>query len=270
VKTDKGLLRVLWTIYLLTISIVAIGAGSEAIANFLKSGVNDQWLGFAGSIVGGLMTAAAGIAAWIAVRRTIDANSADVNLQISSQKQADADRAKALAANLARALHAELADLVARCCFDSEGRWKRYWPANAQIDLLAAHELRPFAPTQPTIFSNASSELASLGADAPLRLVQFYNSLTALRRDIGDIADGLTGNPANQALVRQIAKRFLFTLRPGLDALHALGCLVPNAEDVERLAIEAYDANRQDGPPPDGTLRVRIKRLLKSTEAGAR
>ncbi|MCK1296759.1 MULTISPECIES: hypothetical protein [unclassified Bradyrhizobium] len=73
---------------------------------------------------------------------------------------------------------------------------------------LGKNELRSFAPAEPTIFANASGELGLLGKDAPLRLVQFYNSLAALRRDIRDIADGLTGNPANARLVRQVASPF--------------------------------------------------------------
>ncbi|QIG93782.1 helix-turn-helix domain-containing protein [Bradyrhizobium sp. 6(2017)] len=165
--------------------------------------------------------------------------------------------------DLARALHAELADLVARCCFDSENKWRQYWPASAQGTTLEKHELRSFAPAEPTIFANASGELGLLGKDAPLRLVQFYNSLAALRRDIRDIADGLTGNPANARLVRQVAQRFLFTLQPGLDALRALEHLVPDAEKVEEAAIKPYDATRQIGPAPDGTLQDRIHQLLR-------
>lgn len=202
---------------------------------------------------------AAWFAGWAALR--------SARLQINAQRKAESRQAAIRVDNFARALHAELADLVARCCFDTEVRWHTYLPANAQGSLVE-HELRSFAPAQPTIFANSSGDLASLGEDAPLRLVQFYNSLTALRRDIGDISDGLTGNPANPKLVRRVAQRFLFTLRPGLDALRALSPLVPNSEDVERTAIGAYDANSQGGPPPDGTLRDRIERLLKSTNTG--
>jgi hypothetical protein len=34
--------------------------------------VNQEWLGFTGSIIGGLITAGAGVAAWMAAQRTID------------------------------------------------------------------------------------------------------------------------------------------------------------------------------------------------------
>src|ERR1700722_19221562 len=71
-KSDRHLLMLLFAIYLFAVAMVAIGTGSQAIATFLKSGVNQEWLGFAGSIIGGLITAGAGAAAWIAARRTIN------------------------------------------------------------------------------------------------------------------------------------------------------------------------------------------------------
>jgi len=185
--------------------------------------------------------------------------------QIDSQRKDQAEQAKEQAENLACTLHAELADLVARCCFDSEGRWHHYWTDNvpAPSQNYNKTELRRFAPAQPTIFTNASGNLATLGADAPLRLVQFHNSLSALRRDIDYIADGMTQHSATQLQAQQIAERFYLALQPGLNALLALAPMVPKAEEVERSAIEPYDANRLDGPPPEGTLRDRINRLLQ-------
>ena len=41
------------------------------MTQILKTGVNQEWLGFAGAIIGGLITAGAGAAAWIAAQRTI-------------------------------------------------------------------------------------------------------------------------------------------------------------------------------------------------------
>jgi uncharacterized membrane protein YcjF (UPF0283 family) len=71
-KSDKHLLMLLLAIYLFAIVVVVVGAGSQAITTVLKSGVNQEWLGFTGSIVGGLMTAGAGVAAWIAAQRTLN------------------------------------------------------------------------------------------------------------------------------------------------------------------------------------------------------
>ena len=193
-----------------------------------------------------------------------------VRHQIKTQRDAQEEQAKEHADNLACTLHAELADLVARCCFDSEGPWHRYWTENgsAPSDKYNKTELRSFTPAQPTIFTNTSSDLALLGADAPLRLVQFHNSLSALRRDIEYIADGMTEHPATPPQARQVAERFYHALQPGLRALLALAPKVPKAEEVEQAAIDLYDANRLDGPPPSGSLRDRINRLLqmKSSE----
>jgi hypothetical protein len=73
---DKNLLTLLLTIYLFAIFVVVVGASSEAIAPLVKSGVNQEWLGFTGSVIGGLITAGAGAAVWIAAQRTINATRA--------------------------------------------------------------------------------------------------------------------------------------------------------------------------------------------------
>ncbi len=72
-KNDKHLLALLLGIYLFAIGVVVVGAGSQAVTAALKSGVNEAWLGFTGSIIGGLITASAGAAAWFAAQRTINA-----------------------------------------------------------------------------------------------------------------------------------------------------------------------------------------------------
>src|SRR5271163_1620994 len=72
-KNDKHLLMLLFAIYIFAIIVVVVGAGSEFVTTALKSGANEAWLGFAGSIIGGLITAGAGTAAWIAAQRTINA-----------------------------------------------------------------------------------------------------------------------------------------------------------------------------------------------------
>ena len=71
-KNDRHLLVLLLAIYLFAIVVVVVGAGSQAITAFFSRGVNQEWLGFTGSIIGGLITAGAGVAAWMAAQRTID------------------------------------------------------------------------------------------------------------------------------------------------------------------------------------------------------
>jgi hypothetical protein len=64
-KSDKHLLMLLWAIYLFAIIVVVIGAGSEAIAAVLKSGVNQQWLTVAPIITPFVALAAV----WVAYRQ---------------------------------------------------------------------------------------------------------------------------------------------------------------------------------------------------------
>jgi hypothetical protein len=199
---------------------------------------------------GVLAALAALVAGWVAY--------GSVQLQIATQKQREACRAKAHKANLARALHAELADLVARCCFDSE----KPWGDVSESPKFKKTELRRFAPHDPTIFANSGGDLALLGEIAPLRLVQFYNSLNALRRDIHYIADDLTDHPAVESEIRLIRFRFYLTLQPGLDALLALAPMVPSAHQVERAAIDPYDDSQPDRSRPEGELQDRIINVL--------
>ncbi len=81
-KSDKGLLTLLLAIYFVAIVVVVVGAGSQTITAVLRSGVNQEWLGFAGSIIGGLITAGAGAAAWIAAQRTIN-----ITLAVAERKE---------------------------------------------------------------------------------------------------------------------------------------------------------------------------------------
>jgi hypothetical protein len=71
-KSDKQLLMFLIAIYLFAVAVVVVGAGAQAISTFVRTGVNQEWLGFTGSVIGGLITAVAGAAAWFAAQRTIN------------------------------------------------------------------------------------------------------------------------------------------------------------------------------------------------------
>lgn len=225
-----------------------------------------QWLEWSGCIIAAHDTLAAGLigAAGALLAAVIAADA--VWRQIMDLRNAEQRRTNSLAASL----HAELADLVARCCFDYEKPWQSYWSDPSQRRPKRP-ELRRFTPAQPIVFANASGDLALLGADAPLHLVQFHNSLSALRRDIDSIADGLTEHPATQEDVKQVAERFFLTLSPGLDALRALATMVPNAEAVERAAIKRYDDSRLGDrqPPPERSLQQRIRRFLQLEKSEA-
>jgi hypothetical protein len=170
------------------------------------------------------------------------------------------------AQDLARVLHTELADLVARCCFDSEAPWRQYWGPNPPGQAFNVIRLRKFAPGKPVIFSATVGELALLAGNASLLLMQFHYRLNALRREIDNIADDSTEatrvEPISLGALRQVGSRIRQTLEPGLKALEALAHMVPDANQIEAFAIAQYDATR-DGAPPAGTLRDRINVLLE-------
>jgi len=166
----------------------------------------------------------------------------------------------------ARVLHIELADLVARCCFDSEEPWRRYWDQNIPDEVFNVIRLRKFTPNVATIFSASAGELALLRGDAPLLLVQFQYRLNALRREIENIADDSSEatrvEPISKAALKLVGLRFRQALTAGLNALAAFEGIVPNAEQAEASAIQQYDLTR-NGPAPPGTLRERIRTLLQ-------
>jgi hypothetical protein len=173
----------------------------------------------------------------------------------------DAIKRPAQARDLARALYEELADRVARCCFDYEAPWQTYLgtgdPAGGPMTSL---RLRKFSPEPPIIFPATASQVAILGNDAPQALIRYYYCLAAWRRDVVNFADDNESALSRDAL-RFLATRLRQTLAPGLRALQALAPLVEEPDRIERTAIAGYDEIR-GGPPPTLTLRARIDRLI--------
>lgn len=70
-KDETRLLSVLVAIYLLTIFAALLGIYAPILVQLVKNGVNQEWLGFAGNIIAGLMTIGAAVAAWIAIQKQI-------------------------------------------------------------------------------------------------------------------------------------------------------------------------------------------------------
>lgn len=164
--------------------------------------------------------------------------------------------------DLARALHAETAHLVARCCFDGETFWCQQWgPLDPKKRfLISATGMSKFVPENPVVFPATASELALLRGDSAILLINFHYSLNAFRRGILEygMTDDLTHEP-----VRRVAQRMYRTLEPGLQALEALALEFPDAERRETLIIQQYNASRAE-ESPTGTLRQRIQGLLES------
>lgn len=157
---------------------------------------------------------------------------------------ADAVKRPAQARDLARALHAELSDRVARCCFDCEHPWHAYLDSdNYRPGEMDSVRLRKFSPVPPVIYPSTASQIAILRGNAPEALIQFYYRLAAWERDISSIAaesQDNTGGVAPKA-VHLLAIRVHQTLAPGLRALQALSPLVDGPEGMENLAIAGYD-----------------------------
>src|SRR5262245_34311444 len=65
-------------------------------------------------------------------------------LAIATSLISDANQRKTRVNDLAHALHCELADLVARCCFDAEAPWQQYWKGTAPEKAFNVIRLRKF------------------------------------------------------------------------------------------------------------------------------
>lgn len=175
----------------------------------------------------------------------------------------DSVKRPAQARDLARALHAELSDRVARCCFDCEDPWHAYLDSNnyhpGEMDSV---RLRKFSPVPPVIYPSTASQIAILKGNAPEALIQFYYRLAAWERDINSIAAESQSNKSGVAAkaVHLLAIRIHQTLAPGLRALQALSPLVEGPEHIENLAVAGYDEGAEH-PQRHSPLRDRIVAL---------
>jgi hypothetical protein len=167
---------------------------------------------------------------------------------------------------LSRILHAELSDLVGRCCFDFESPWQKILQSGSTAVKQNVVWIQKFLPGTPTIYRAVASELPMLGDGVTLDLIHFHYRLEALRREIQNIVEDKTSEntmtPLEDSALRKVALRFKQTLPFGLKALEQLSKDNPDAEKTETRAINLYDEFR-DVPKPEGSLRDRIRALLK-------
>lgn len=144
---------------------------------------------------------------------------------------------------LARALYSELADRLARCCFDYEEPWSAWIEERSAPNNVDVLRVRKFTPFPPIVYPATASKLALLNNDAQQALITFYATLDAYRKDMNDIADryntGATIVPG--AYVARIAERLLRTLPPGYEALQALGEMVDDPTEIDAAAIRYSD-----------------------------
>ncbi len=164
---------------------------------------------------------------------------------------------------LARALYSELANRLARCCFDFEEPWSDWVDENKAPHNVEVLRVRRFMPFPPLVFPATASKLALLNNDAQQALITFYVALDAYRKDMSEIADRFqTNGTVPAALVTLIAGRLFRTLPPGYEALRALGEMVDDPAEIDAAAIRyadtLFDHKRSHLP-----LRQRIEYYLR-------
>jgi hypothetical protein len=155
------------------------------------------------------------------------------------------------AQDTALALHVELSQLVARCCFDFQSPWSGYYKQDGGG--MDAERVRKFSPNRPVIYPSTASDIALL-PNAAQALVEFYSRLGALQRAIDEAARDIKH-------VRPVAVRMRQALPPGLKALKALGSMVEGAEKIEDDAFTAL-GEALGKPAPALPLRATIEKLL--------
>jgi len=156
----------------------------------------------------------------------------------------DEYKREAQATDLARALYEELANRVARCCFDFETPWERWVElANCKPNEVNVIRLRGFIPFSPIVYPATASHIALLNDDSQQALITFYATLTAYQQDMTDIADLCQQRDINipPDLVARVAGRLSRTLPPAYEALKTLGEMVDNPEAIDAAAIRYAD-----------------------------
>ena len=164
------------------------------------------------------------------------------------------------------ALFHELANRVARCCFDFENPWKAYYRQPQNMDIA---RLRRFAPDPPVIYPSVAAQIATFRSDAIQSLILFYAFLAAWQRDIESTADECVRHSSAVLPdhVRRLARRLRNTLKPGQDILEKLSGRVPGAEQIELDAIAELDRLFPEKHPNAGKpLRERISIALRESD----
>ena len=173
-------------------------------------------------------------------------------------------------ADLSRAIHTELADRVARCCFDYEAPWGKYdqHEDNRPMD---PNRLRRFASFPPIIYPATAGQIAILDDDALQSLMKFYYRLAAWQRDVENTADACDrGASAQTGDLWRLGRRLRETLKPGIEALKAFDKVVRDPHKIEDDLLAAYDVFRKDLNPahdPIPSLRERLQSCIAAIEA---
>jgi hypothetical protein len=91
--------------------------------------------------------------------------------------------------------------------------------------------------------------------------MSFYFRLGVIRRDMENILAETDNDAAVTAnRIQIVASRFGQALKPGLQAIEALGSKIPNAPEIEERALRIVDLERDKRP---GTLRQRLAAAIQ-------
>jgi len=171
------------------------------------------------------------------------------------------EKKRARVIELSRILHIELSNLVARSCYDYENSW-----SNIQSKSYNVVHLQKFSPSGAVVYPAVASEIALIGAESALAIVQFHYRLDALRREMANIVkdanEKTTMAPIEKSALKLVALRFEQTLPAGLEALEKLSSGNADAEKIEAAAIRHYDA-AGNAANSEFTLRERLKQSIK-------
>lgn len=169
------------------------------------------------------------------------------------------------AQNLALAIYQELANRVARCCYDFEIPWCALLQKPTQRQVF---DVRKFYPVTPVVYQSAGVSIAILDRAAIQKVIIFYVFLEILGRDLESISSNAQQEKQRVSVadVKIIAERLRRTLAPGLAALEALAPSVKGAADIDAEAIRQLDANIPH-PHHDKSLRERLQIAIREAKA---
>jgi hypothetical protein len=156
----------------------------------------------------------------------------------------------------------ELANRVARCCFDFEDPWRAY---AKKPDYVEPSRAQGFTPVPPIIYPALASQFALLGRDAQ-KVIEFYVYLEAWRRSI-DIkvaaVNAVVGSRLTPTDAQQLAERLRRAVKFGGVALVSLSKGIPDAEQIMLDAIAEADKMFPERHPNKGKpLLDRIRLVL--------
>jgi hypothetical protein len=169
-----------------------------------------------------------------------------------------------LTKDLASALYYELANRVARCWIDFDAPWAAHWHQPPRVDRFAVSK---FLPEPWTIFKANADKIALFPVEVPAALMGFYFRLWVVDRDIAKAREeGAAGksDDIGSGNVQLIASRFAATLRPGKEALEALGGLVREHATIDANALSTLDPHKLRFI---GTLRELLATLIERADA---